>query len=84
MKHRDTDYDVESDDAEGGDGRDRAARPQLEIHIFQELLARDARFLPNAPSWAQVLANLKTAALNGDDPAAIAQTLRDARSRLLS
>jgi DNA repair exonuclease SbcCD nuclease subunit len=81
---RDTDYDVESDDAEGGDGRDRAARPQLEIHIFQELLARDARFLPNAPSWAQVLANLKTAALNGDDPAAIAQTLREARARLLS
>jgi DNA repair protein SbcD/Mre11 len=80
---RDTEYDV-GDDGEGGDGRDRATWQQLEVHVFQELLARDARFLPNAPSWAQVLANLKTAAINGDDPAVIAQSLRDARAKLLS
>ena len=80
---RDTEFEM-GDDGEGGDGRDRATWQQLEVHVFQELLARDARFLPNAPSWAQVLANLKTAAINGDDPAVIAQSLRDARAKLLS
>jgi DNA repair exonuclease SbcCD nuclease subunit len=77
--------DIEFDPVEGehGDGRDRSTWQQLEVHIFHELLARDARYLPHAAQWAQVLADLKLAALNGDDPASIAQTLREARAKLL-
>jgi DNA repair protein SbcD/Mre11 len=80
---RDTDYDVD-DGGEGGDGRDRSTWQQLEVHIFQELLARDARYVAQAPQWAQLLASLKAAALNGDDPASIAATLREARAKLLA
>ncbi len=80
---RDTDYEV-GDDGEGGESGDDTSRQYLEIHVFQELLARDGRFLPNAASWAQMLATVKSAALNGDDPAVIAQSLRDARNTLLN
>jgi len=79
---RDSDYDpFEGDEA---DGRDRSTWHQLEIHIFQELIARDARYLPNAPQWANVLADLKQMALSGEDPAAIARKLREARALLVS
>ena len=77
---RDSDYDpFENDEA---DGRDRSTWHQLELHIFQELLARDARFLPNAPQWAGVRADRKQMALGGEDPAAIARRLREARTLL--
>jgi exonuclease SbcD len=79
---RDSDYDP-LDGAEG-DGRDRSTWHELELHVFQELLARDARYLPNAPHWAQVLAEIKQMALGGEEPAAIAGKLREARARLTS
>jgi hypothetical protein len=71
------------DDAEG-DGRDRSTWYLLERKIFQELLARDARYLPSAEEWAKTLAELKELALQGEDPANIATQLREARTRLLS
>ncbi|MGZ3679451.1 MAG: hypothetical protein ACXWQR_12905, partial [Ktedonobacterales bacterium] len=78
---RDTEFDPLGGDE--GDGRDRSTWQQLEVHIFQELLSRDARYLQNAPQWAQVLSSLKQMALSGDEPASIAQHLREARSKLL-
>jgi DNA repair exonuclease SbcCD nuclease subunit len=77
---RDTDFEPFAE--EGMDGRDRASWAQLEVHIFQELLARDARYLPQASRWARVLAQVKQMALGGEDPAAIAQRLREARAEL--
>ncbi|MGH2516861.1 MAG: metallophosphoesterase family protein [Ktedonobacterales bacterium] len=77
---RDSDYDpFEGDEA---DGRDRSTWHQLELHIFQELLARDVRYLPNAPQWAAVLADIKQMALGNEDPATIAHKLREARALL--
>ena len=78
---RDNEYDTLDDDAL--DGRDRSTWRELEVHIFQEMVARDARYAANAPQWARVLAELKTMALNADEPAAIALRLRDARNELL-
>jgi DNA repair exonuclease SbcCD nuclease subunit len=77
---RDTDFDPFEN--EGMDGRDRASWAQLEVHIFQELLARDARYLPQASRWARVLAQVKQMALGGEDPAAITRRLREARAEL--
>jgi DNA repair exonuclease SbcCD nuclease subunit len=77
---RDTDFDPF--ESEGMDGRDRASWAQLEVHIFQELLARDARYLPQASRWGRVLAQVKQMALGGEDPAAITQRLREARAEL--
>jgi DNA repair exonuclease SbcCD nuclease subunit len=80
---RDTDYDPETGD-DGADGRDRSTWHQLELRIFQDLLARDARYLPEASRWAATLAELKQMALGGEEPAAIAAKLREARARLLN
>ncbi|GAC1458018.1 MAG: DNA repair exonuclease [Ktedonobacterales bacterium] len=77
---RNTEYDPEPD---GGDGRDRSTWHQLELHIFQDLLARDARYLPEAGRWAATLAEIKQMALGGEEPTAIAGKLREARERLL-
>jgi DNA repair exonuclease SbcCD nuclease subunit len=77
---RDTEFDPESDDA--GDGRDRSTWHQLELGIFQELMARDARYQARAPAWAHLLAEMKQMALAGEEPAAIAQRLRTARAQL--
>lgn len=78
---RDTEYDPLGDDA--GDGRDRSTWHQLELGIFQDLLAHDARYQPNAPRWALVLAELKQMALGSEEPASIARRLREARAQLL-
>ncbi len=78
---RDTNYDPDLE-GEDGDGRDRTTWHQLELHIFQDLLARDARYLPEASRWAATLAELKQMALGGEEPAAIASKLREARDRL--
>ncbi len=78
---RDTDFDL--DDGEDGDGRDRATWSSLEAHVFQELLARDARYC-RTPRLGAGAGEGQAAALNGDDPANIAQSLRDARAKLLS
>jgi DNA repair protein SbcD/Mre11 len=64
------------------EARDRASRALLEVHIFQELLARDARYLLQASRWARALAQVKQMALGGEDPAAITQRLREARAEL--
>jgi DNA repair exonuclease SbcCD nuclease subunit len=78
---RDTEFDPERDEV--GDGRDRSTWHQLELSIFQELMARDARFQPQAQRWAQVLAELKQMALGGEEPTAIAGRVRAARAQIL-
>ena len=78
---RDTEYDPDTGDE--GDGRDRTTWHQLELRIFQDLIARDARYLPEAGRWATTLAELKQMALTGEEPATIATKLREARERLL-
>jgi exonuclease SbcD len=78
---RETDYDI--DEGEEGDGRDRSTWQQLEVHIFEELLARDGRYQRNAPQWARVLAELKQMTLGAEEPAQIALRLREARRDLL-
>src|SRR5262249_22223976 len=77
---RDTDFEPFGE--EGVEGADPAPSALLEVHIFQELLARDARYLPQASRWARVLAQVKQMALAGEDPAAITQRLREARAEL--
>ncbi len=69
---------------EGLDGRDRSTWYLLERKIFQEMLSRDARYLPSADQWAKTLAELKELALQGEDPEIIALRLREARAQLLS
>jgi exonuclease SbcD len=78
---RDTEYDPSA--ADEGDGRDRTTWHELELRIFQDLLARDARYLPEAGRWATILAELKQMALGGEEPPAITARLREARARLL-
>jgi DNA repair protein SbcD/Mre11 len=79
---RDSDFDPLGEEL--GDGRDRSTWQQLEVHVFGELLARDARYAPNAAQWARVLAEVKQMALGGEEPAAIARRLREAHGQLLS
>ncbi|HEY7982580.1 MAG TPA: exonuclease SbcCD subunit D [Ktedonobacterales bacterium] len=79
---RDTEFDP---DVEGeGDGRDRGTRPQMELGIFRDLIARDARYQPDAAAWAITLAEIKQMALGGEEPAAIVARLRAAHARLQS
>ncbi len=70
-------------DEEGLDGRNRDTWHQLEHKIFQDLLSRDARYLPAANEWATTLSEIKQLALQEEDPATIAARLREARARLL-
>jgi DNA repair exonuclease SbcCD nuclease subunit len=65
------------------DGRDRSAWHELERHIFEDLVSRDNRYLATKEQWSVVLADLKQMALQKDDPAQIAQFLRDKRAELL-
>ena len=77
-------HDIDFDpDSEGLDGRNRDTWHQLEHKIFQEMLSRDLRFLPAANEWANTLSEMKQLALQGEDPAAIATRLREARAQLL-
>ncbi len=64
------------------DGRDEATRQELELRIFQDLLARDARFAAEAGPWSRVVAELKQRALAGEDPAVIAGWLGEQHARL--
>ncbi|MBA3825651.1 MAG: exonuclease SbcCD subunit D [Ktedonobacterales bacterium] len=64
------------------DGRNEATRQELELRVFRDLLARDARYAPTAEQWAKVVAELKGHALGDDEPAAIAAWLREAQQRL--
>jgi len=65
------------------DGRDRSVWHELERYIFEDLVSRDNRYLPHKEQWSVVLAELKQMALQKDDPAQIAQFLRDKRVELL-
>jgi len=65
------------------DGRDRSAWHELERYIFEDLVSRDNRYLPHKEQWSVVLADLKQMALQKDDPAQIAQFLRDKRAELM-
>ncbi|WIG61120.1 MAG: Exonuclease SbcD [Ktedonobacterales bacterium] len=80
---RATDYELDEMD-EDGSATDRAMLQQLELHVFQELIARDARYLPAAPQWAKLLAEVKQMALSGEDPASIVRRLRESRAEFLS
>ena len=64
------------------DGRNEATRQELELRVFRDLLARDARYAPTADQWAKVVAELKQHALGDEDPATIAAWLHDARLRM--
>ena len=77
----DRDYLPENSDL---DGRDRSTWHELERHIFEELVGRDTRYLAAREEWGGVLAQLKEMALEKQDPAQIAQFLREKREKLLS
>lgn len=72
-------WDVDDDDPTGATHDDRVA---LELRVFEELVARDARYTAQAPSWAATLAQLKRMALDNEEPEQIATVLRAARARL--
>ncbi|GHO69429.1 DNA repair protein [Ktedonobacter sp. SOSP1-52] len=78
-----SDQDYEPDEGDL-DGRDRSLWHELERHIFEELLARDNRFLTAKEQWSNVLADIKAQALRKEEPAQIAQYLRDKRTTLLT
>jgi DNA repair protein SbcD/Mre11 len=78
---RDSEWELGEDD--GLDGSDRANWQQIEAHIFEELLQRDARYQQNAGEWARLVATLKQMALGGETPEQIVRKLRDDRTRLL-
>ncbi|HZO73284.1 MAG TPA: exonuclease SbcCD subunit D [Ktedonobacteraceae bacterium] len=77
-----SDQDYVPDDGDI-DGRDRALWQELERRIFEELVGRDNRYLPAKEQWSSVLTELKRKALERDDPAEIAQYLRERRAALL-
>ncbi len=72
-------YDLDGVD----EGDERADRQGLELRVFEDLLARDARYQGQASEWAGALSALKRMALDDESPEAIALALRDARARLM-
>jgi DNA repair protein SbcD/Mre11 len=76
----DRDYLPETGDL---DGRDRATWHELERKIFEDLVGRDVRYLPAREQWGTVLTQLKEMALEKQDPAGIAQFLREKHDTLL-
>src|SRR5262249_24663703 len=77
----DRDYLPETGDL---DGRDRSTWHELERHIFEDLVGRDSRYLPAREQWGTVLVQLKEMALEKQDPAQIAQFLREKRKTLMT
>ena len=59
-----------------------ASRPELERSILRELLARDARFRPDAEAWTQVALDVKRLALSGAPSEVLVDRLRHARAEL--
>jgi exonuclease SbcD len=76
------DQDYVPDDSEF-DGSNRSLWHELERRIFEELVARDSRYLPAKEQWSAVVAELKQKALEKDEPERIAQLLREKRAELL-
>jgi DNA repair protein SbcD/Mre11 len=71
-------------DEDGLDGRDRSQWHELERRIFEQLVVGiDDRYLPEREQWGVVLSELKQRALDDEDPAQIAQYLREKRATLL-
>lgn len=66
------------------DGRDRSLWHELERRIFEELVARDNRYLAHKEQWSSVLSRLKEMALHKEDPQAIAQFLREQHAALMT
>jgi DNA repair protein SbcD/Mre11 len=77
---RDNAWDLDDDQL---DGNDRSTWQQLEVHIFEELLARDARYQQRAGEWAKLIASLKQMALGGESGEQMLRRLRDERAHLL-
>ena len=77
------DQDYAPDDSEF-DGSNRSLWHELERRIFEELVARDSRYLPAKEQWSAVVAELKQKALEKDEPTRIAQLLREKRAELLN
>jgi DNA repair protein SbcD/Mre11 len=75
------DQDYVPDDSEF-DGSNRSLWHELERRIFEELVARDSRYLPAKEQWSAVVAELKLKALEKDEPERIAQLLREKRAEL--
>ncbi|MFW6115791.1 MAG: metallophosphoesterase family protein [Chloroflexota bacterium] len=71
---RASEYDIDVDT--------QASRPELERSIIQELLERDARFRPAAPSWAKVALDVKRLVLEGSSSEAVIDVLRQARAEI--
>lgn len=65
------------------DGRDRSTWHELERRIFEDLVSRDQRYHFAREAWGNVLSQLKEMALEKQDPAMIAQFLRERREKLL-
>jgi DNA repair protein SbcD/Mre11 len=63
---------------------ERGDRQGLELRVFEDLLARDARYQPQAGAWAATLSAMKRMALDGESPENIALALRTARAHLLN
>lgn len=61
----------------------RADRQALEARVFEDMLARDARFQERATEWSATLSALKRMALEGEPHEQIALKLREARANLL-
>jgi exonuclease SbcD len=54
------------------DSHDRTTWKALESRIFQDIFRNDSRFAPDAEAWSRILSEMKSHALEEDDPAAIA------------
>ena len=76
---RSNEYELDSVDDED----ERADRQALEQRVFEDLLARDARFQEQASEWASALSSVKRMALEDESPEHIALALREVRARLL-
>lgn len=76
----DQDYEPTEGDI---DGRDRSQWHELERRVFEELVARDNRYLANKEQWSIVLADLKQQALHKDNIEIITRFLREKRETLL-
>jgi len=61
---------------------EETSRPELERAIVRDLLARDARYRPEAKAWADGALFLKRMVLEGDTPEAVIAHLRQLRAEL--
>jgi exonuclease SbcD len=72
---RSTEFDISPDE-----GLDRTV---LERTVLHELTLRDARYREHADAWARTMAEIKTMALTGSTPEAIAATVRQRMGEII-